>query len=473
MDYLAILPEISLIVLAAILLVVDLRLTKAHKENLAYLTFGGLALIFVLTIFFSRPEEGQDTAIWYGMLRHDMLAFSFRLVFMAGAAITALLAIEWDTISKRGEFYILLVFSTLGMNLMSGAGNLVMLFLSIETASIPLYAMAGFMKEDDKSTEAGFKYLLFGAMTSAVMLYGFSLLYGFSGTTDLYALADAFVEFPSVPLFASLALVLVGFGFKVSMVPFHFWAPDVYEGAPTPVTGFLSTASKAAGFAVLIRVLIGVFPLADWQMPIAILSAVTMTLGNLVALWQTNIKRMLAYSSIAHAGYILMAVAAGSDFGVNSMLYYIITYLLTNLAAFGFVIVYYHQAGSDEIKDYAGLSRRNAGLAFGMLFTFLSLGGIPPLGGFFAKVLVFSAAVQANLVWLAVVGVLNAVIGLYYYLNVLKVVYLKRQPGDEIPLMVNPVHGVVLVVCVIGVVLMGTVMAPWFQITTEAAKALF
>jgi NADH-quinone oxidoreductase subunit N len=168
-----------------------------------------------------------------------------------------------------------------------------------------------------------------------------------------------------------------------------------------------------------------------------------------------------------------MAVAAGTEFGVNSMLYYIITYLLTNLAAFGFVIVYYHQAGSDEIKDYAGLSRRNAGLALGMLFTFLSLGGIPPLGGFFAKVLVFSAAIQANLVWLAVIGVLNAVIGLYYYLNVLKVVYLKRQPGDEIPMMINPVHGVVLVVCVIGVVLMGTVMAPWFEITTEAAKALF
>ncbi|MEJ2484365.1 MAG: NADH-quinone oxidoreductase subunit N [Anaerolineales bacterium] len=473
MDYLAILPEISLVVLAAILLVVDLRLSKAHKENLAYVTFGGFVLIFVLTILFSRPETGQDTAIWFGMLRHDTLAFVFRLVFMVGAAITSLLAVEWDTISKRGEFYILLVFSTLGMNLMAGAGNLVMLFISIETATIPLYAMAGFMKEDDKSTEAGFKYLLFGAMTSAVMLYGFSLLYGFAGTADIYALADAFKQVPSIPLYASLMLVLVGFGFKVSMVPFHFWAPDVYEGAPTPVTGFLSTASKAAGFSVLARVLIEVFPLSDWQMVLAVLSAVTMTLGNLVAIWQTNIKRMLAYSSIAHAGYILMALAAGTEFGVNSMLYYIITYLLTNLAAFGFVIVYYQQTGTDEISDYAGLSRRNAGLAFGMLFTFLSLGGIPPLGGFFAKVLVFSAAVQANLVWLAVIGVLNAVIGLYYYLTVLKVVYLKRQPGDEVPLMVNPVHGLVLVFCVIGVVLMGTVMAPWFHITAEAAKSLF
>jgi NADH-quinone oxidoreductase subunit N len=359
------------------------------------------------------------------------------------------------------------------MNLMAAAGDLVMLFLSIETASIPLYVMAGFMKEDDKSTESGFKYLLFGAMTSAVMLYGFSLMYGFSGTTDIYALAEAFREVPSIPLFASLLLVLVGFGFKVSMVPLQFWAPDVYEGAPTPVTGFLSTASKAAGFSVMARVLLAAFPVADWQLILAVLSAVTMTLGNLVALWQTNIKRMLAYSSIAHAGYILMGVAAGSEFGLNSMLYYIITYLLTNLAAFGFVIVYYHQTGSDEIKDYAGLSRRNAAVAFGMLFTFLSLGGVPPLGGFFAKVMVFAAAVEANLTWLAVIGVLNAVIGLYYYLIVLKVVYLKRQPGDTMPLIVNPVHGVALVVCVIGVVMMGTVMAPWFSFTAEAAKALF
>jgi NADH-quinone oxidoreductase subunit N len=473
MNYLAILPEISLVVFAAILIAIDLQIKKKRKEQLAYITFAGLALIFVLTILFNRPEAGSDAVIWAGMLRHDQLAFVFRLIFLVGAALTSLLAIEWPSVSKRGEFYILLVFSTLGMNLMAAAGNLVMLFLSIETASIPLYAMAGFMNDDERSTEAGFKYLLFGAMTSAVMLYGFSLMYGFAGTADIYALADAFKEVPSTPLFASLVLVLVGFGFKISMVPLQFWAPDVYEGAPTPVTGFLSTASKAAGFSVMVRVLLAVFPVADWQMILAVVAAVTMTLGNLVAMWQSNIKRMLAYSSIAHAGYILMALAAGTEFGVNSMMYYIITYLLTNLAAFGFVIVYYHHSGSDQIEDYAGLSRRNAWLAFGMLFTFLSLGGIPPLGGFFAKVLVFSAAVQANLVWLAVIGVLNAVVGLYYYLNVLKVVYLKRQPGDEIHMPVNPVHAIVLTVCVIGVVLMGTVMSPWFQITTEAAKSIF
>ena len=481
-NYLAILPEIGLVVLAAVLLLADLRLSKQRKGVLPWLTFFGLLVIFVLTVLFSRPDEAES--VWGGMLRHDLLALVFRLIFLFGSGITVLFAMDWEDVGKRGEFYILLVISTLGMSLMGASSNLVMLFLAIETASIPLYVMAGFMTGDDKSTEAGFKYFLFGAMTSAVMLYGFSLLYGFSGTTDIYELAGQITggQVPTMTLLPGLVLVLVGFGFKISMVPFHFWAPDVYEGAPTPVAGFLSTASKAAGFAVLARVLLVVFPAGtvEWSMFLAVLSAVTMTLGNLIALRQTNIKRLLAYSSIAHAGYILMGVAAagvaGIDGqgvnGINSMLYYIITYLVTNLAAFGFVIVYYRQVGSDEIKDYAGLSRRNPILAFGMLFTFLSLGGIPPMGGFFAKVLVFSAAVKSGLVWLVVIGVLNAVVGLYYYLIVLKVVYLYRQEGDEEPLPVARMQSLALIVCVIGIFLMGIVLAPWFALSSDAAMVL-
>ena len=247
MDFIAILPEISLLVLAAVIMIVDMALAEKNKKWLAWVTFAGLAVIFVLTVLFNRPEAGGEVAIWGGMLRHDLMGFIFRLIFIVGAAVTALFSIEWESISLRGEFYILLVVSTLGMNLMAAAGNLVMLFLSIETASIPLYVMAGFMNDDDKSVEAGFKYMLFGAMTSAVMLYGFSLLYGFSGgLTDIYALADAFVDLPTVPMYAALGLVLIGFGFKISMFPLQFWAPDVYEGAPTPITGFLSTASKAS-----------------------------------------------------------------------------------------------------------------------------------------------------------------------------------------------------------------------------------
>lgn len=473
MDYISILPEILLITLAFVLLVVDLR-SDDESSSLGWLTFWGLAVIFVLTIVYSKPNGAE--LIWGGMLRHDNLAFVFRLIFLFGAAATVLFSLNWEVISERGEFYMLLVISTLGMSLMGAAADLMMLFLAIETASIPLYVMAGFMTNDKKSAEAGFKYLLFGAMTSAVMLYGFTLLYGFSGTTNIYGIAEGVAagNIPPVTMFGSLILVLVGFGFKVSMTPFHFWAPDVYEGAPTPVAGFLSTASKAAGFAVVIRVLLIAFPTdqVNWVNYIAVLSAVTMTLGNLVAMRQTNIKRMLAYSSIAHAGYILMGVAAASELGVAGAVYYAVVYLLSNLAAFGFVVVYYPVSGSDEIADYAGLSRRSPGLAFGMMLIFLSLGGIPPLGGFFAKVLVFAAAIEANLVWLAVVGVINAVIGLYYYLIVLKVVYLYRSDEDDKPLPIARAQAWLLAVLVIGVVLLGTWLAPMYDWSINAANSL-
>ena len=474
-DYLAILPEIALLVLAAILLLVDIRLKEEGKDTLNWIALFGLVITFVLTILLAQP--GEEEVIWGGMLRHDWMAFVFRLVFIAGAAFTVVFSRGWEAIGDRGEFYGLLVLSTLGMTLMGAAGDLVMLLLAIETASIPLYIMAGFSTKDGKSAEAGFKYLLFGAMTSAVMMYGFSLLFGFGGTTDIYALADAIAagNVPTLPLMTSIILVLVGFGFKISMFPFHFWSPDVYEGAPTPVTGFLSTASKAAGFAVLVRVMLVAFPsvTVEWQTLLAILSAITMTVGNLVALRQTNIKRMLAYSSIGHAGYILMGVAAASSLGVISVVYYIAAYLLTNLAAFGFVAIYYKQTGSDEIEDYAGFSRRSPGLAFAMLFTFLSLGGIPPLGGFFGKLLVFSAAIQAVMVWLAVVGVLNAVIALYYYLTVIKFVYLRRQEGDEVPFPVAKSQSLAIIICVLGVTFLGVIMAPMFELAQKVASSFF
>ncbi|MEK6222990.1 MAG: NADH-quinone oxidoreductase subunit N [Chloroflexota bacterium] len=474
-EYLLIMPEIILAVLAMVILVVDLRKKDETKDTVGWVTFYGFVLAFVATIIFIQPQAGEE--IWGGMLRSDNLARVFRLIFLFGAAATTLFSIGYEVIGKRGEFYILLVISTLGMNLMGASADLIMLFVAIETASIPLYVMAGFMNNDDKSTESGFKYLLFGAVTSSIMLYGFSLLYGFAGTTDIYQLADVLAsgEVSKIAIVGTVVLIMAGFGFKISMVPFHFWAPDIYEGAPTPLAGFLSTASKAAGFSVVVRVLMVAFreSAVDWVGFIAVLSAITMTLGNLVAMRQTNIKRMLAYSSIAHAGYILMGVVAVSELGIVSVVYYVGVYLLTNLAAFGIVVVYYNQTGSDEIKDYAGMSRRNPGLAFGMLLIFLSLGGIPPLGGFFAKVLVFAAAVESNLVWLAVVGIINAVISLYYYLVVLKVVYLYRSDEDENPLPVARSQALILAVCVVGVVLLGTVLGPLFDASTGVAIDLF
>ncbi len=474
--FLPILPEILLLVLAAVVLISDLVWLKDRQRWLGWLTVGGLGLIILLSLAYSLPGVGSRP-IWGGMLRADWLAFMFKMMFLGGAAITALFAMDVESL-QRGEFYFLLLSSTLGMSLMAASGDLIMLFLAIETTSIPLYILAGFFRRDDKSTESGLKYLLFGALTSAVMLYGFTLLYGFTGTTDIYRLAQMFQAggLGELAIITSILLILVGFGFKVSAVPFHFWAPDVYEGAPTPVAGFLSTASKAAGFAVLIRVLLVAFPTSahpSWVAVIAAISTATMTLGNTLALSQKNIKRLLAYSSIAHAGYILIGVVSISALGVTSVVFYLFAYIFTNLAAFGVVATFWRAVGSDEIADYAGLSRRAPGLSLVMLVAFLSLAGMPPLGGFVAKVWVFAAAVEADLVWLAVIGVLNAIVGLYYYLIVLKVIYLYRSEDEDKPIQVTRPYAIALVILTAGIILVGTLFAPWFAWSTSAAATLF
>ena len=474
----AILPEILLVVLAMVVLVYDLVVDAGRRRGLGWLTAGGLMVIFFTSLVLARPGA-ESQAVWGGMLRHDWLGFVFTLLFLFGAAITSLFAMEVEQLGQRGEFYLLLVASTLGMTVMASSANLIMLFLAIEMTSIPLYILAGFFKRDDKSTEAGFKYLLFGAIASAILMYGFSLMYGFTGTTDLYVLADAAVsgELPLTLVIGTLILVLVGFGFKVSVVPFHFWAPDVYEGAPTPVAGFLSTASKAAGFAVLIRVLLTAFSgletIPYWISIIIALSVASMTLGNTLALAQKNIKRLLAYSSIAHAGYALIGIAALSQFGISAVVFYLIAYVITNLAAFGVVGVFNRTSGSDEISDYAALSRRAPGLALALLVAFLSLAGMPPLGGFVAKVFVFAAAVKTGLVWLAVIGVLNSIVGLYYYLIVLKVVYLHRSEDENKPVLLTRPYKIALTVLVMGIILIGTVIAPWLNISGGVAAQLF
>ena len=473
---LAILPEILLLVLAGLVLVFDLIWSEDKKRGLGWLTTGGLVFILILGLGTARPS-GNPQLLWGNMLRYDGLGMAFKLLFIFGAAITALFAMEVEGLGNRGEFYILMIVSTIGMCLMASAADLIMLYLAIETTSIPMYILAGFFKRNEKSTEAGFKYFLFGAMTSALMLYGFSLLYGFSGTTSFSELADTIqgggLE-PSI-LYGGLLLILIGFSFKISAVPFHFWAPDVYEGAPTPVAGFLSTASKAAGFAVLLRVLTLVFPTIsdNWQLIVAVLATLTMTVGNFIALTQKNIKRLLAYSSIAHAGYVLVGVSTNSDLGASGVILYLIAYLITNLTAFGIVLTFWKKTGSDEIQDYAGLSRRSPTLALVMLVAFLSLAGMPPFGGFIAKVMVFAAAVKANMVWLAFVGVLNSIIGLYYYLIVLKVVYLYRSDNDDVPVPLNRPYTIAFTVLTLGILFVGIFFGPWFNWSTTAASALF
>jgi NADH-quinone oxidoreductase subunit N len=476
----SILPEILILVLGMLVLIVEPFWKEEQRRNVGWLTSGGLLVAIVISLLFGQP--GEPTSMLGGMIRFDWLGFFFKLLFMFAGGATALLLMDNEKVGHRGEAYLLLLASLLGMNLMAVASNLVMLYLAIETTSIPLYVLAGFMVGDEKSAEAGFKYLLFGVLTSTIMLYGFSLVFGFSGTADLYQLAQMYKvgQLSLVTAFAVLALILVGIGFKVSIVPFHFWAPDVYEGAPTPIAGFLSTASKAAGFAVLIRLFFVAFPDRDlassWTVVLAILSAVTMTLGNLLALPQTNIKRLLAYSSVAHAGYALIGVVAFTKLGAASVIFYLAAYMATNLLAFGVAMAFSKVTGLEDLKDYAGMSRRNPTLALMMLAAFLSLTGMPPFGGFVAKVFVFAAGIQAGYVWLVILGIINSMIGVYYYLNALKYVYLYRMPNEDeqnYPVPLTRPYAIALVVLVIGVILLGTVFAPWFGWSNAAALNLF
>ena len=484
----SILPEILILVLGILILVVEPFWKEEKRRNVGWLTAGGLFASMIICLIFGRP--GIPVSTLGGMIRFDWLGFFFEMLFMFAAAMTALLFMDNDKIGHRGEAYLLLLASLIGMNLMAVSGDLVMLYLAIETTSIPLYVLSGFMLADPKSTEAGFKYLLFGALTSAVMLYGFSLVFGFTGNSNIYALGDM-LQTGSLKIAGALgvlALILVGLSFKVSVVPFHFWAPDVYEGAPTPVAGFLSTASKAAGFAVLLRLFFVAFPeinlvpvqglgrVPSWALALAILSAITMILGNLLALPQTNIKRLLSYSSIAHAGYAMIGVVALSRLGATSVIFYLAAYILTNLLAFGIIMAFSRVTGLEDLKDYAGLSRRNPGMALMMLAAFLSLAGMPPFGGFVGKVFVFAAGVQAGYLWLVVIGIITSIVGVYYYLNAMKYVYLYRMPEQDEenhPVPLTRPYAIALIVLAIGVILIGTIFAPWFSMSGAAALNLF
>ncbi|MBL8078441.1 MAG: NADH-quinone oxidoreductase subunit N [Anaerolineales bacterium] len=479
----SILPEILILTLGIILLIVEPFWKAEARRNVGWLVAGGLFLSMIISLLLGQP--GEPVSVLGGMIRFDWLGFFFKMLFMFAAAITALLMMDHEKAGQRGEAYLLLLASLLGMNLMAVSADLVMLYLSIETASIPLYLLAGFIISDERSTEAGFKYLLFGILASTIMLYGFSLIFGFAGTTNIYSLSEMFAAGKiALPFFFGLlALLIVGLGFKISAVPFHFWAPDVYQGAPTPIAGYLSTVSKAAGFAVIVRLFFVAFSFGDnlallqsWTWTLAVLAAITMTAGNLLALNQTNIKRLLAYSSIGHAGYALIGVVAFSQLGAASVVFYLAAYIATNLLAFGVVMAFSRVTGLEELEDYSGLSRRNPLMGLMMLAAFLSLAGMPPFGGFVAKVFVFAAGVQANYTWLVIVGILNSIIGVYYYLNVLKFVYLRRMQNedeDKHPVALTRPYAIALIILALAVILVGTVFAPWFSWSDAAALNLF
>lgn len=466
-------PELALTALALTVLVLDLF--KIEKRFLAYLSLFGLLLPAGLAL--SLLWLGKPATSFFGTLIVDPFAVFFKLLFLFAAAIVILSSMRYaeQSITWRGEFFGFLLLATVGMMLMAAAGELITVYVALETASIALYVLAGFRTGDPESGEASLKYLLLGALASAVLLYGMALLYGLTGSTTLATIGQKLAaQDAGLITYLAMALVLAGLGFKIAAVPFQMWAPDVYQGAPTPVTAFLSVASKASGFAVLMRITTSALgPLqADWQAVFQALAVVTMTVGNLAAIPQTNIKRMMGYSSIAMAGYLLVGMAALTGGGASSILFFMLAYTITNLGAFAAIIAFSNHVGSDRIEDYSGLASRSPLLALGFAMCLFSLIGIPPLAGFFGKFYVFAEAFNRGLAWLVLVAVINSAISMYYYLRVVKVMYLGTA-SDESPVPVPGSLAAAVALMAVGVVAVGVGVGPFMDTAVAAAQSLF
>jgi NADH-quinone oxidoreductase subunit N len=444
------LPGIFLGLFTVVLLILDLFIAKDRKIDTAHLTLGALVVAFVWNLLIFDTNE----LAMQGMFIADAFSGFINMIVLSAAIITCFLSVDYlkRTGMEEGEFYSLLLFSTTGIMFMGAANDLIAIFIALELLSIPLYVMAAMRHKSAKSQESGVKYFILGAFASAFFVYGAALVYGATGSTQLLEIFNGVGDVVAeergsiVFLLIGAGMILVSLGFKVAVVPFHMWTPDVYEGAPTPVTAFMSVGAKAGGFAALLRVMTIALPEltldigdlnAVWQNTVAVIAAATMILGNVVAISQTNMKRMLAYSSIAHAGYILMAVAAVGTFGVSAdatrgALVYLLAYTFTNLGAFAVVMALEKDDGSGtDVEDFVGLSRSQPMLAAMMAFFMLSLTGVPTTAGFVGKFLIFGAAVDAGLILLTVIGVLTSVVSAFYYVRIIVNMYLRDGEGDE------------------------------------------
>src|SRR5438874_3876900 len=415
----AILPPLVLSLFGIGVMVAEPFVNQQRKSNLGWLAFAG-TLAAILSLIPMADNRGQ----WYSNLWIvDDYDVFLDFIFLLIAAITILTSIDFlrrEEEMNHPEFYSLLLFATAGMLMMAASNELVMVFLGLEILSIATYVMAGFRRTDLKSNESALKYFLLGSFSSAFFLYGTALIFGATGSTNLIAIAEALRSSPDIQaslVYLSAALILIAFCFKVAVAPFHIWTPDVYEGAPTPVTGFMSVGPKAAGFAVLFRVFLTAFPSIEdrWVSAIWMIAALTMVLGNVIAMVQPNIKRMLAYSSIAHAGYVAVAFAATSERGISAALFYLLAYSLMNLGAFAVItIISRKEYKLVNVTDYAGLAAKRPGLAAVLSIFLLSLAGVPGTAGFAGKFFIFRAAIESRLIWLTIIGVMTTVISFYY-----------------------------------------------------------
>ncbi len=456
--------RIELALSAGILIFLVLDLFFKERGKLGSWCISLVSFLFVLQIF----NWGNEGVFFSGSFLQDKLSHLFKIFFLLTTFFILIMSQNYIERLERGqaEFYLLILLAALGMIFMASAGNFILLFVSLELITVSFYIMTAYLRTDPKSTEAGLKYLILGALSSGFLLYGISFIYGITGSTNFASITEYLLRegFSSKGVLFGFLLILSGIGFKIASVPFQFWVPDVYEGAPTPVTAFLSVGSKTAGFLFFLRVL-HLFPHFEHEkaLLLSVLSAMTLIYGNLGALPQKNIKRLLGYSSIGHAGYLLMGLASGSPLGTTGVIYYLFSYLFTNLGAFLVVTLVSKNSDTDEISHFSGLSVRSPLLAAGMLIALMSLAGVPPLSGFFGKFLLISSVVQKGMIWLAIIGALSVVVSLYYYLMIVKQMYLDKPIADHtIP--INPLTKAAIYLSIFGIIFLGVFQAPLMRL---------
>ena len=481
-DFSLMIPQLIVLALSVLVIAVDLIFMRRHERLLAMVSIFGYVVALAATLYYGLlgvPGPGgvarfADTTAG-GMVRWDTLTVFFFIIILAAAILSVLLADSYSPLRRMpmGEFYSVMALGTLGMMLTASAGDLIMVFIGIELSSISTYIMVGFQRNRTESLEAAIKYFLLGLLATAILGYGMAWMLGLTGQTNLIQIAQFLTATPQVLtnpalLFASVLLV-VGLGFKAAAVPFHMWTPDAYTGAPTPVTAFISVGPKAAAFAAIVRILVeALSPIAQqWTVAMMVLAVLTMFLGNVVAVTQNNVKRMLAYSSIAHTGYMLVGMASfvptPDDQGVPSMLYYLFSYVFMNIGAFGVVIWVQSRGGSADIDAFNGLATRAPLAAAALAVFLLSLMGLPPLIGFWAKYYVIVAAIQANLVWLAVIVVLTSAVSAYFYLRVVAAMYF-RDPAGELRPRRTPLLGAGLALAAVATIVLGLISGPILEL---------
>ena len=465
--------ELAISSILVLLVIIDILLPKDTKEDwIGSLSLAGI--LVSLCVWFAQGHISGST--FSGMFVVDSLSWFFKGFFLVAMVFVFAMAQEFfkSMDERKNEFYLLLWLALLGMCFVASAADFLVLFISIEILTISLYVMTTYLRSAKHSIEAGMKYLILGALSSGFFLFGLSFIYGSTHSTGFAAVqAYANTHPMNATMLFGLLLVFSAVSFKIAAVPFSMWVPDVYQGAPTPVTALLSVASKAAGFVMLIRLFFGVFAAwhVQWSALFAVLAAVTMSYGNLCAMFQTNIKRLLGYSSIGHAGYLLMGAAAGSALGLSGINFYLLGYLFTNLAAFLVIVLFFVAVQSDEIEDYAGLSKRSPLLAAVLLLALVSLAGVPPLAGFFGKFTLLMATVNSGFIWLAFIAGVNIIISLYYYMKVAQRLYVDA-PKTATPINVSMPMRVLFAVAIIAMIGIGTFQGPFLDAALTAARGM-